>query len=463
MTRFFVRPFAHLCLFVLSAALCIPLRAQSSADLSEQIAELRALVNRLQSRVAELETLLKGSAAAEASAPSLSSQTPPPAPAPPPPVPEPTTLAGITINFLIDGYYSYNFNAPIGRVNRLRAYDVSSNSFSLNQAGLVLEKAPDPNKGMPWGARLDLQWGQATQTLQGNTANEPRPEIYRNLFQAYGTFIVPLGRGLKVDFGKWASSLGIEGNYTQDQMNYSRSYWFNFLPFYHMGVRTNYQFSDHFAINYWVTNGTQQTEAFNGFKDQLGGLVFEPRKNITWNVNYYFGQEHPDTIFFLYIPPPIPDAPTQQGIPFLPIENAPTGRLHIFDSYATWHATPALTFALEGDYVIQRLYKNSPPQHVDGGAAYAQYEFTKKFALAARAEYLSDRGALFSGLSQALKETTLTTTYRFADRFMARAEWRYDWSNQPFFYTSELDVLRKSQLTATLGLIWWYGGKQGPW
>ena len=46
---------------------------------------------------------------------------------------------------------------------------------------------------------------------------------------------------------------------------------------------------------------------------------------------------------------------------------------------------------------------------------------------------------------------------------MARAEWRYDWSNQPFFYTSELDVLRKSQLTATLGLIWWYGGKQGPW
>jgi hypothetical protein len=29
---------------------------------------------------------------------------------------------------------------------------------------------------------------------------------------------------------KWASSLGIEGNYTQDQMNYSRSYWFEFLP-----------------------------------------------------------------------------------------------------------------------------------------------------------------------------------------------------------------------------------------
>jgi hypothetical protein len=113
--------------------------------------------------------------------------------------------------------------------------------------------------------------------------------------------------------------------------------------------------------------------------------------------------------------------------------------------------------------VIERLYKNSPPQHVDGGAGYLQYQFTKKFALASRAEYFSDRGTLFSGLSQALKETTFTTTYRFADRFMARAEWRYDWSNQPFFYTSSLGVLKRSQSTATLGLIWWYGGKQGPW
>jgi hypothetical protein len=436
------------------------LRAQGSPDLNEQVAELRALVERLQARVAELETRLKSSTAAEKPTPPASPQA---APLPPPPPQAPEFLSGTTINFLIDTYYSYNFNAPIGRVNRFRAYDVSSNSFSINQAGLVLENAPDADKRKLWGARLDLQWGQATQTLQGNTANEPRPEIYRNIFQAYGTFIVPVGKGIKVDFGKWASSLGIEGNYTQDQMNYSRSYWFNFLPFYHMGVRANYQFNDRFGVNYWVTNGTQQTEEFNGFKDQLGGVVLQPRKNINWTVNYYFGQEHPDTLFFLNIPPPIPNPPTMQGIPFLPIHNAPTGRLHIFDSYVTWSATPALTFALEGDYVIERLFKNSPPQHVDGGAIYAQYQFTPKFALAARAEYLSDRGDLFSGLTQALKETTLTTTYRFADRFMARAEWRYDFSNQPFFYTSAFGVLKKSQVTATLGLIWWYGGKKGPW
>ena len=105
---------------------------------------------------------------------------------------------------MFDGYYDYNFNHPVGRVNLLRAYDVSSNAFSLNQAAVIFERAPDVGGGRRYGARLDLQFGQATATLQGNPANEPRPDIYRNIFQAYGTYVVPLGSGLNVDFGKWA-------------------------------------------------------------------------------------------------------------------------------------------------------------------------------------------------------------------------------------------------------------------
>jgi hypothetical protein len=428
------------------------LAGQQSNDVNQQVAELRALVEKLQARVDELEARLPGPPApASTLVPSAAPQ------------PDSTSLAGTTVNFLLDGYYGYNFNSPIGRVNRLRAFDVSSNSFSLSQAGVVLENATDLDKGKRWGARLDLQWGQATQTMQGNPANEPRPEIYRALFQAYGTYVFPFGKGLTVDFGKWASALGIEGAYTKDQMNYSRSYWFNALPFYHMGARVNYKLSDQVSVNYWLTNGAQQTEDFNGFKDQLAGVVLQPRKNVSWTVNYYLGQENPDVAYLLNGVPPGLNPPTQQGVPFLPITSPPTGRTHIFDSYATWLATPALTFALEGDYVIQRRYSNSSPLHMNGGAAYAQYQFTPKLALAARAEYLSDEGGIFSGAGQALKETTLTTSYRVADGLLMRGEWRYDFSNQPYFYTSMPGVLKKSQTTATMGLTWWFGGKQGSW
>ena len=84
-------------------------------------------------------------------------------------------------------------------------------------------------------------------------------------------------------------------------------------------------------------------------------------------------------------------------------------------------------------------------------------------ALTARAEYLSDRGGLFSGVTQALKETTFTTEYRLAEGFLMRGEWRRDFSNQPFFLTDLANVLKKERNTATLGLIWWWGQKQGTW
>jgi hypothetical protein len=367
----------------------------------------------------------------------------------------------------LDTYYGFNFNRPVGRVNLLRAYDVTSNNFTLSQASVLLESAPHVEAGRRFGARVDLQFGQATETLQGSLANEPRPWIYRNIFQAYGTYIVPLGSGLTVDFGKWASSIGIESNYNKDQANYSRSYWFDYLPFYHMGARVNYRFNDAFAASYWITNGTQQTEAFNNYKDQTFGAVINPVKSVTWTTNFHLGQEHPD-VQPIQAPGP-PTIPTQPGLSIVPIVPAPDGRLHILDSYATWQATPRTSFALEGDYVVSRQWnepgpdRSTTPSHVYGGALYARQQVTRKAAIAGRAEYLRDDGGLFSGVTQSLTETTLTFEHKVTDGFLLRGEWRRDSSNVPFFLTSEAGVLESDQNTATLGMIWWWGTKRGVW
>jgi len=134
--------------------------------------------------------------------------------------------------------------------------------------------------------------------------------------------------------------------------------------------------------------------------------------------------------------------------------------LQIFDRYVTWNANPKLTLTAEGDYVVQHQTAGA---HVSAAATYARYEFTPKFALAGRREYFNDIGGLFSGTTQALKETTLTADYLFTEGFLMRTEWRRDFSNQPFFLTDSLDVLKREQNTATLGLIWWFGRKQGAW
>ena len=433
-----------------------------ASDLTKQIAELKAMIQRLQNRANELEAKVSAMPpqqkpvvqAAEQVAPTPAGQTAA--------APEPASnlLSGTSVNFMVDGYYQHGFNNPIGRVNLLRAYDVID-AFALNQAVVVFENAPDPEHGKRYGLRLDLQFGQATATLQGNAANEPRPEVYRNIFQAYGTYVIPVGSGLTADFGKWASSLGIESNYTQSQLNYSRSYWFNFLPFYHTGVRMNYQLNKAVGLNYWITNGTQQTEPFNGFRDQCFGLNLQPTKNLSWNINYYVGQEHPDIVF---LPGSTnPSLPSDQGLPFAPIPGAPEGKLHVFDSYATWNVSPKLTLALEADYVLQRLYENSPPSHASGGAGYARYQLSPRVAVASRFEYLSDRGGLFSGKTQALKETTFTIEQKIAEGLIMRQEWRRDFSNQPYFLTDTLGILKREQDTATMGIVWWFGPKKAPW
>jgi TolA-binding protein len=449
-------------------------RAKDGKDGSatlEEIRQMRQLIERLEARVNQLEAE-KSAAAVKPALPDLKTQDATESAPSATPSPQQTSAQSegaskasnffrdTTISGTVDGYYGYNFNRPVGRINLLRAYDVSSNSFSLNQAVVSVERAPDVDAGRRFGMRLDLMYGQATETVQGNAANEPRPQVYRPLWQVYGTYVAPVGNGLTLDFGKFAGNLGYETNFTKDNFNYSRAYFFNFLPFYHYGLRAKYPVNDKFAVMYHLMNGVQQSEDFNKFKSQQVSLILTPNKKVTWQVNYYVGREQRDLASQLN--PTFANLPTQPGLSTDVIRPEPRGRFHVLDTYVTWLVTDKLTLAAEADYVINRVQEFSTPSRVTGGAAYARYQFTPKFALAGRAEYLSDRGGLFSGVTQALKETTLTGDYKLADGFLMRGEWRRDFSNRPFFLTDTPGVLKRDQNTATLGLVWWFG-KEGSW
>jgi len=375
------------------------------------------------------------------------------------PAGEPSPLEGITFGVGFDGYYAWNTNRPIGRINLLRAYDVSSDSFSLNQANLIVERAPDIDKGRRIGLRLDLMFGQATETLQGSAANEPRPQAYRNVFQAYGSYVVPVGSGLQVDFGKFASALGFENNYTKDQINYSRSYFFNYLPFYHFGFRSTYAPTERISLTYWLVNGAQQSEDFNGFKSQAAIITLKPTPAISWNINYYAGREARDLVPDLN--PGLPTLPTQPGLSVDAVSPFDRSRLHIVDTYASWTKGKTLIGA-EADYVAVRP-PSGPSSTVSGGAAYAQYRFSPSGAVAVRYAYFADRAGLFSGVEQNLQDVTATATWQMSDGMMLRGEWRRDSSDQPFFLGRTLEGLRRTQQTLTLGLLWWFGTKRGTW
>lgn len=432
--------------------------AQSSGPLTEREKMLLDRIAALEERLTALEKRIPASAAALAPA-----TTPQPVSAPTPARENSGggLPGGATVSFYFDGYYAWNGDRPLGRVNLLRAYDVTANNFSINQTGMMVERSVDPAAGKRWGYRLDLMAGQATETLQGGAQNENRPQVYRHLFQAYGSYLIPVGKGLTVDFGKWASALGPEGNYTKDQINYSRSYFFNFLPFYHMGFRNSYAVNDKLSLAYWLVNGANQTEDFNGFKSQLGQVVVKPSKNLTWTVQYYNGQEQRDLSPSLN--PTLPAIPSQPGLSTSPVRRLPRGRFHVIDTYAFWNATDKLTLAAEFDYVINRVESTSAPQRITGGVAYLRYQLTPRTYFGQRYARLNDHAGLFSGTTQNLNDLTSTFGFRPAEGFETRIEYRRDFSNAPFFLCSEPGSLSKHQDTFTLGLLWWFGGKNGGW
>ncbi len=339
-----------------------------------------------------------------------------------------------------EGYYEYNWNRPPNRVNVLRAYDTRANNLNFQQVGFVVDLAPNIEQGRRYGLRADLQYGQATATLQGNPANEPRTQIYQQVWQVFGTYVFPVGRGLQVDFGKLAANLGYETNYAKDNINFSRAYLFNFLPFYHSGARVTAPLSDKVTLMYMLVNGIQQTEDFNNFKSNQFTAIVKPIPSVTWTANFYFGQEQSDN-----------------GEP-----DGPNGWFRVLDTYVAVTPTPAWTLGADVSYTTNQVEEGDPSLSLGGVGAYVRYQFDMPVAVAVRYEYVDDEG-LFGGIDQVLQEVTVTFEYRFSDAFLVRGECRRDWSNEPFFPGSLGANLLEYQNTALIGGVWTIGNKTGTW
>lgn len=341
-------------------------------------------------------------------------------------------LSALRWGVTLEGFYEHNHNDPFDRVNDLRAYDTRSDSFGIQQLAVVVEIPPDVDAGRRFGVRADFQWGQATETVQGSPANEPRPEVYRNLWQAYGTYVFPVGRGFQMDLGKFASILGYETNYAKDNDAFSRALLFNFLPFYHSGLRLSLPVGDSVTLMYMLTNGIQQTEDFNTFKSHHLAAVVKPNERVTWTTSYFFGKEQPD------------------------------GYFRAIDSYVTWKATSRASFGLDVNHVTNEVGPAGATLSLQGIGAYARWQVTTSIGLSLRYERLDDEG-LLGGIEQVLQEVTATFEYRFAEGFLLRGELRRDASNAPFFTGSTPGTLHDRQDTVLLGAIWWFGNKQGGW
>jgi len=329
------------------------------------------------------------------------------------------------LSIYLQGGYTFNFRNPDSGTNRQRIFDQEANSFLLDLAQIQFAREA-PLGGV--GYKLKLSFGETAKYIHSTGLGDPGDAF--DLTEAYVNYVAPLGSGLKVQFGKFATYHGAEVIEARDNFNYSRSFLFNYgIPFTHTGFLVGYTFSKALTTNLYLVNGWDTFNDNNKGKTFGTSFVVTPIEPLSMNFNFMYGPEQSD--------------------------NSSHYRF-LADWVGTFKATKNLTFTINADYA------NEEKDPLNGGknsrwygiAGYAKYDFTDWLSASIRAEYFGDTNGVRTGIAQSLKGITFTPEFRILKNLLVRPEYRHDWSNKDAFDSKNTTFTKKSQDTIAFSVMY---------
>ena len=333
---------------------------------------------------------------------------------------------GITTDGFLSLSYTYNTNDPIPELNQFRVFDFNDDHPQIDVAQLVIQH-PVGESGN-FGFRLNMiagsgvpevtaAYGMFRNTKTGAGRNYDIPEFYLS-------YVVPVGKGLRLDAGKFFTPFGYEviGGYDGYNNNFSRGFIFGYgLPFTHTGLKVSYPFSGRISGALLATNSCDAVTRMNGGVTFAGQLAVVTSKATTLTFNFLHGPERPHNNH---------------------------DKRSLYEMVGTWKVSPRLSLAFDGLYADEdHAAKNGSDAIWKGLAGYSKYNFTKAFSAAFRGEVFADIGGSRTGTTQTLRGFTLTPEYdlpakfsRIRDEFKRadgkvalRGEIRRDFSDQNTF------------------------------
>ena len=375
---------------------------------------------------AALVMVLAAAAAGAEDAPVAPAPSPSPTPAAAATPEEPAAKpAAIEILGFVDTYYGFNFNRPAGDV-QLRNFDTKHNQLSLGLLEVALEQKPTADSRL--GFRADLDFGPTTDMI--HAAEPGGADIFKAFEQAYLSWLAPAGKGLQLDVGKFVTPHGAEVIEAKDNWNYSRSLLFALaIPYYHVGVRGTYALSDKVTLGGFFVNGWNNAVDNNSGKTFGLQAIVKPHPRLTLAQNVMMGPEQAD--------------------------NTDDSRF-LSDTTLTFTATSALSLMVNYDRGTDTIAGTGVTWQ--GIAAYARIQATPSWAFSPRVEWIDDADGFMTGVSQSVKEVTLTSEHKVAGGLLARLELRRDMAEEAFFLKDD-GSLSKSQTTFALGLVYAFGSR----
>jgi len=325
-------------------------------------------------------------------------------------------MSETTISGFVQASYFYDTRKPADNKSDGYLWNTTHNSFSLNKVKLTLASKPVERSGDAWdaGYRTSLMWGEDSQVL--NTGSPLGG--FEGLREAFVEANIPVGTGLNLKAGQLISLLNYEsGDGGAANANFSQGYqWFYTGNGPSAGVQLNYKITDMVDVTARVQNGLYAGPVdSNDAKIAMGAIGIKP-SDATWFSLIGFGRVGGEG---------------NGG------DSVKGGSL-----LAGHKLTDEINLGLEFDY----FSFEAKPKDLDlwsiGG--WVGYDFTAKFGIAVRAEYLGDKdgggikgiglpGAIRGGsaitsadVDGDLSSVTLTFNYKPVPSIKIQPEIRYD-------------------------------------
>ena len=387
-----------------------------------------------------------GPAVAERSVADLLGRTPTPEGQPK------TLLEELTLFGYIENSYVWNLGRSRGDINELRFYDVDR-EYTFNAFELSLKK--DASERYPLGFGVVVTAGDDSKknhALGMFRDADDRPPYYRetipfDLPEAYVTYRVPIGNGLTVKAGKWATPIGYEVYESPKNLNFSRSFLYTLgTPYTHTGLTVTYPFTSWFSATAGVTNGWDNADNNNGHLRPIGTFALTPTDTLSFTTSYLFGVEQN--------------------------RNQLGGRgghwRWIVDNTLLYTGIDKLTLAINFDIAgednepnLVATGRRNRTAHWGGVAGYAAYGWTKALRTALRLEYFSDadgpRNAIRpAGQKLDLYEVTATLEYRIWRGLVGRVEYRHDRASEKAFGVGRADLAPTANTQNTIAFAFYY-------
>jgi hypothetical protein len=360
----------------------------------------------------------------------VSAQDKPADTTPPPPDPDKVTLnffKNTEIGGLVDVYWQYNSNQvpPL-----YQAFNVLYNSFDVSMAELWVAKTPTTDS--PIGYKVRTTFGSAADLMASASLQFLKESPYKNIEEAYGSYLAPVGKGLQIDVGKFVTNAGAEVIEAKDDWNYSRSLLFQLaIPLYHSGVRLTYSPNDKVTLMGGVINGWNVVNDNNTGKSVMASVTYKPTGSVSLVENYIGGPEQP---------------------------NDNSNWRNLSDTVLSYTVNPQLSLMANYDYAHDTNAADGSSVHWQGVAGYLKYQANKYVAVIPRVEYYTDPQGFVTGIDQNLTGATVTLEVKPADNFIWRIEYRGDFSNQSPFVNSS-GTAKKNQQLFIVGFLYNFSTK----